>query len=200
MEWIRISANKLKIMLTAEDARHYDLDCRESTFSDTATRTVFREILSDVYRETGFEASAEKTYIQMYPSKEGGCELFITKTGLVLTSEEEKSPRTVAKYIPRLSSRQRNCTLAYLFGELAHLLIGCRALQRESNALTSDAYHDDKGQWWLTITPQEGFQNSRLAPLDDLGRRVPFENAQIFLLEHATKICSENALDTLGAL
>ena len=30
MEWIRISTNKLKIMLSAEDARRYALNCENA--------------------------------------------------------------------------------------------------------------------------------------------------------------------------
>ena len=72
MEWIRISKNKLKIMLSAEDARHYELDCKSADLGDLVTRSAFREILSDVKRQTDFDASEDKIYIQMYPSKEGG--------------------------------------------------------------------------------------------------------------------------------
>lgn len=200
MEWIRISANKLKIMLTAEDARHYELDCQESTFSDTLTRAALREVLSDVYRETGFDANSDKTYIQMYPSKEGGCELFVTKTGLLLEEEDEKRYQTVSKQAIKFTSRGRSCSFAYLFSKLSHLLIGCRALEKESDFLSSNAYFDDKGRWWLTLTPGEIFPGARLSLLDDLGDRIPFENAQVFLAEHATAICQNNAIGTLGKL
>ena len=96
MEWIRISKNKLKIMLSAEDARHYELDCEAADLGELVTRTAFHEILSDVKMQTDFDASEDKIYIQMYPSKGGGCELFVTKMGLLLSDEEKEiSPQTV---------------------------------------------------------------------------------------------------------
>ena len=104
MEWIRISQNKLKIMLTAEDARHYELNCEEADYTDMVTRTAFREILTDVKREADFDASEDKVYIQMYPSKEGGCELFVTKVGLLLTEDTGACTPTV---LPRKKERPR---------------------------------------------------------------------------------------------
>lgn len=71
MEWIRISSNKLKIMLSAEDAQHYALDCATVDYADVVTRAAFREILTDVEEETGFDANEDKIYIQMFPSREG---------------------------------------------------------------------------------------------------------------------------------
>jgi negative regulator of genetic competence, sporulation and motility len=102
MEWIRISQNKLKIMLTAEDARHYELNCEQADYTDILTRTAFREILTDVKREAEFDASEDKVYIQMYPSKEGGCELFVTKIGLLLNEQQAPSTSQVSgKAAPR---------------------------------------------------------------------------------------------------
>ena len=43
MEWIRISQNKLKIMLTAEDARHYELNCEEADYTDMVKYNIFQK-------------------------------------------------------------------------------------------------------------------------------------------------------------
>ena len=79
MEWIRIGDNKLKIMLSAQDARHYALNIDGSDQAPHTSGNSIRGILSDLLAETGFDAGEDKMYIQLYPSKDGGCELFITK-------------------------------------------------------------------------------------------------------------------------
>ena len=46
MDFIRIGTNKLKIMLTREDAAHYALCPDTADNTDTKTRRAFRAILS----------------------------------------------------------------------------------------------------------------------------------------------------------
>lgn len=199
MEWIKISANKLKIMLTAEDARHYELDCSASACSDMATRAAFREILSDVCRETGFDTRQEETYIQMYPSKEGGCELFITKMGLIFTGERElratKKDNLRSARI-RLSCKDR----AFLFGEITALLQGCRTLLGTTFITDSRALFDDRAHYWLILTPHEEHAEKEFGALLDFGKEIPFDIASTYLREHGAPLCDNKAIQTLGVL
>lgn len=199
MEWIKISANKLKIMLTAEDARRYDLDCSTSTCSDMATRAAFREILSDVCRETGFDTRQEETYIQMYPSKEGGCELFITKMGLLFTGEREwkaTKKENLRSARIRLACRDR----AFFFEEMNALLRSCRSLLGNTLITGSRAFLDDAARYWLILTPHEESEARELVVLSDFGQEVPFEAASTYLREHGQALCESAAIQTLGAL
>ncbi len=198
MEWIKISANKLKVMLTAEDARHYELDCSTSACSDMATRAAFREILSDVCRETGFDTRQEETYIQMYPSKEGGCELFITKMGLLFTGEREwkaAKKENLRSARIRIACRDR----AFLFDEMAALLSGCRSLLGSPFVADSRVFLDDTAHFWLIVTPHEEATGD-IGFLSDFGREVPFEAASTYLREHGQTLCDTAAVQTLGAL
>ncbi len=82
MELILIDKTKLKIMLTAPDMQHYALDTSRlegMACTDTHTREVFRHIFHDAEAETGFHTDGEKLLVQMYTSKCGGCEIFVTK-------------------------------------------------------------------------------------------------------------------------
>ena len=82
MELILIDQTKLKIMLTAPDMQHYALDTSRLegiSCTDTHTREVFRHIFHDAEEKTGFHTEGEKILVQMYTSKCGGCEIFVTK-------------------------------------------------------------------------------------------------------------------------
>jgi negative regulator of genetic competence, sporulation and motility len=81
MELIVISENKLKIMLTAPDMAHYELEGSRMDCADSHTRAAFRHIFRDVRAESGFDTEGERLLVQLYASKEGGCEIFITKLG-----------------------------------------------------------------------------------------------------------------------
>ena len=82
MEVILIDPDKLKIMLTAPDMQRYALDTARlegMTCTDTRTREAFRHIFHDAETETGFHTEGARLLVQMYTSKCGGCEIFVTK-------------------------------------------------------------------------------------------------------------------------
>ncbi len=81
MELIVISESKLKIMLTAPDMAHYDLESARMDCADAHTRAAFRHIFDDARDRIGFDTEGERLFIQFYASKEGGCEIFVTKLG-----------------------------------------------------------------------------------------------------------------------
>ena len=195
MEWIRISQNKLKIMLTAEDARHYELNCENADYTDILTRTAFREILTDVKRETDFDASEDKVYIQMYPSKEGGCELFVTKIGLLL-EEERKSPVQSGKKDPSRPRARREGMAAFRFRDFSLLTAACRRLCALS-VRKSNVFRDEHGAWWLFLS---GCEPQKLRFLSSYAREVRADMAKLYLAEHGRSICEKDAVQTLAKL
>lgn len=81
MELIVISESKLKIMLSAPDMEHYNLQTLRRYGTDADTRAAFRKIFEDARTEIGFDTQGERLFIQLYDSLEGGCEIFVTKLG-----------------------------------------------------------------------------------------------------------------------
>ena len=79
MELIVIDETKLKIMLTAPDMRHYDLHAERMTAANAATRNAFRHIFEDARAQIGFDTTGERLLVQLYSSRGGGCEIFVTK-------------------------------------------------------------------------------------------------------------------------
>ncbi|MBO7342020.1 MAG: adaptor protein MecA [Clostridia bacterium] len=198
MEWIRISKNKLKIMLSAEDARHYELDCDATDLGELRTRSAFHEILSDVKNQTDFDASEDKIYIQMYPSKGGGCELFVTKMGLLLSDEEEipvKEARENGRF--RLPPRAAQELRAFRFDTLPSLLAACRRSAGLIETRESRAFRDEHARWWLLLRSGAG---RRLSFLREYGYEVRADVAKLYLAEHGTQICEQDAVQTLARL
>ena len=199
MEWIRISTNKLKIMLSAEDARRYALNCENADYTDLMTRKAFQEILTDVRHETGFDATEDKVYIQMYPSKEGGCELFVTKLGLLLTENNHKEPTPTEKQPPAKSEKSprtvRKKSNAFSFSHLDDLLALCRRLSPLYTG-ESEIWLDECGVWWLILT-EEGDSAVMLNDFNfirEYGQTVSAEQARAVLPEHGRAICLSRAV------
>ena len=204
MEWIRISSNKLKIMLSAEDARHYALNCDSADYADSITREIFREILSDVQEQTGFDASDDKVYIQMYPSKEGGCELFITKMGLVLSDAEQPAcagvPHAAKKPLrgsksPATGRKKRD---ALRFARFEDLLALSRRLSPVFHGKSS-LWREENGIWWLLLE-QDADVAITYRFLREYAHTVNPTHIELLLPEHGTPVCTENALHILAEL
>lgn len=79
MELIRISEGKLKIMLTPPDMEKYHLNCEELDCTSEDTREAFRHIFDDACADVSFKTEGERLFIQLYTSRGGGCEIFVTK-------------------------------------------------------------------------------------------------------------------------
>lgn len=199
MEWIRISDNKLKIMLTAEDARRYALNCEGADYAESHTREAFRAILTDVRAESGFDTSDEKIYIQMYPSKEGGCELFVTRMGLLTEKESSKASekKKAAIHIPLPRKR----SMAFLFEELEHLLSLCRRLSAQKYIGESEAWQEENGDWWLILSSKDHtLLQEKYQFIHEYSKLFSGEDVRLFLSEHGKCICPQNAVFILSKL
>jgi negative regulator of genetic competence, sporulation and motility len=181
MELILINDSKLKIMLSPDDMREYDISCDSVDYKKTETRRAFWCILDDVKHKTGFDAASEKVYIQMYPSKEGGCEMYVTKLGF--TSPDESID----------IAENASCELAYHFTELDSLLRVCRQLNSIGLDSLGEAYRADNGYYLiLGGTPPDS-----LAFIEEFGKKCDSDTAKTYLEEYGTRIC-ENAAGMLS--
>lgn len=91
MELIRISEGKLKIMLTPPDMEKYHLNCDELDCTSEDTREAFRHLFDDACAEVNFKTEGERLFIQLYTSRGGGCEIFVTKIESPLTNTNAQS-------------------------------------------------------------------------------------------------------------
>lgn len=201
MELIIINENKLKITLSQCDMKQYSLDCSTIDYDNTETRRAFWNILDEVKHKTGFDAASQKVFIQLYPSKEGGCEMYVTKLGGAHKSDtaEEAAPNS-----HRLHPLHRRRT-AYSFGDIEHLLAVCRRLLAIGFSDKSSAWRSaiDESKYFLIIEEPE--ENAYL-PLTEhsficeYGKVENLKNTLLFIHEHADPICPQCAVETLAAI
>lgn len=204
MELIMINSSKLKIMLTGDDMKKYDLDTDAVNYNTTATRRAFWSILDDAKNQTGFDAATDNLFIQLYPSKAGGCEMYVTKMDTVPTCEKSSRPKGSLQIVP--TDRQyggRLHTNAYVFQHLESLLCVCRRLLALGFDGESAAYRDQEGGFFLLLR-KRGY--GTYVPLDEFsfiseyGRSENVERIKLYISEHATCICEKNAVKQLGIL
>ncbi|MBR2615460.1 MAG: adaptor protein MecA [Clostridia bacterium] len=71
--------NTLRISLSAEDLEAYRLSPEELDYDKPSGRRIIRELFKAAKEHCGFDCTAERVYIQLYPKKDGGCELFVIR-------------------------------------------------------------------------------------------------------------------------
>ncbi|MBO7273516.1 MAG: adaptor protein MecA [Clostridia bacterium] len=203
MELIRISNSKLKIMLTPMDMRQFELSTDNFYDDSEKMHRSFRLLLDEVKRQSGFEADDHRISVQYFPSREGGCEMFISN----LSGDKEKgscalTPAQEMQPAPRTRGSFSR-SFAYRFDGLDELLSVCRRLLPMDYINASSAWRDDGGQYYLFLNT---FAASPFATPEELYFVVEYgtiENAsqlRLYLAEHGTVLCAEDAIGKLGTI
>ena len=216
MELIRISDSKLKITLTSDDMAQYELDCDTMDYDNTDTRRAFREIFDHAKSMTGFDTAGDRLFIQLYPSREGGCELYVTKLGLICAEKREHEssrshatlPHSISEaaheaspYPIPLGCGERDRMGAYRFERLESLLCVCRQLSRRGYAAHSSAYRDERDRYYLILRERMGAFGvpcGEFSFISEFGTPENAEHVRIYISEHGTPICEGNAVNTLS--
>lgn len=214
MELIRISDRKLKIMLTPTDMCHFELNADNFGEDSTQMHRAFRLLLNEIRLQTDFDADDTHLSVQYFPSREGGCEMFISN----LQSEDAEHERRNAPLSTALSSPPKELVqvrpfkkhsgsfkkdCAYRFEALNYLLQVCRRLFDIGFIIESTAYKDEKGAYFLFLTVMTSSPFSTPEELDFIVEYGSIENAamlRLYIREHATLICSQNAVTELARL
>lgn len=195
MELIRIGDGKLKVMLSADDMKRYEIDGESLDYEDSGTRRAFREILEEAKSRTGFDSSGDRVFIQVYPSRSGGCEMYVTKLASCICaadSAQGPTPDTPKKKgLPQMK--------IFVFGDSQSLLVACRAAGRYASSGGSAYYCPESGRYYLSL-PDAKTDAPAYDTLREYGRMVTYPAAAEYLCEHCRCICESDALSRLGGL
>lgn len=81
MEYISFGREKLVVTLSEEDMRFYGLS--ESGDVSGENTTCLRKIMEEIEKNTGFDARGSRVEVRVFPSKSGGCELYLFRSPYV---------------------------------------------------------------------------------------------------------------------
>ena len=146
MEFLLIGDSKIKIVLNRDEAEKYNLDSAAPDVSGPGARRAFWRILDMARAEVGFDPAGDKVLIQLYPLKSGGCEIFVTKLGIL----SEASARLVSKS-DRIAMLSKKRSL-YSFDSLEDTISAARAVKNRAGNTSprSDVYTDGE-KYYLAI-------------------------------------------------
>lgn len=187
MELIRISDSKLKIVLSAEDMERFGIRCDTADYANTETRRAVWAILDEAKKQTGFNAASHRVYIQMYPSRAGGCELYVTKReGSICEPKDEV----------------RRASLGiYRFSRMEDLLSVCVILQKHGFEGDSSAYTEGENCYLILREIRKANDAlQKYAFIEEYGERLSGAERLSYIEEYAAPICQTGAVALLSSL
>lgn len=207
MEITLLNETELRVTLTAEDLEHYSIDCAHMDYGTTETRRAFWSILDEARRKTGFDAARDKICIRVYPSTDGGCDMYVTRlTGGEETAEAAETGENVeTKSLPPAPLKETTTVYALDIADTEGLIRLCALLCDCGYDLPGDIYALDgsRQRYFLSVTEPRGSTGGRLpvsAVLDEFGTRLASPSMALCLSEHARRIASGHAFRTLAEL
>lgn len=201
MDLILIDSTKLKIMLSANDMSAYSLTCDNIEYDNKESRQAFWDILRVAKQQTGFDAANNRVYIQVYPSKDGGCEMYITK---IKNDDDDRlcdddmtlAEKACHKTDPIYKDHEKFDI--FFFSEFSCLIEGCRHLNLSGYNNESRLWVDDKShRYYLSVKREKKhFYKS----LEEYGTKHSAPATYTYLNEHCRCIITDQALEKLSIL
>ena len=195
MEFLLIGESKIKIVLNEEETEKYGLDKSAPDVSGAGARRSFWRILDMAKSEVGFDPAGDKVLIQLYPIKGGGCEIFVTKLGIL----PEASARMVSKS-SRVAMLSKKKSL-YAFTELDDLIRAAKAVRAVSGEVLpeSDVFSADD-RYYLSIEEYgKGGEPTEFPCILEFGS-VLAADILTYVLEHAVCITDGDGIEKFSVL
>ncbi len=190
MEFLLIGESKLKIVASEDEMKEYNLNSPTSDSGGQGLRRAFWRVLDKAKSEVGFDPAGDKVLIQFYPIKSGGCEIFVTKLGIL----PESSARLVSRSNKiEVLSRSRSF---YAFDSLEDLRTLCRALSKTSSDSmpTSDVYLDND-RYFLAIEEYgKGGETVEFPCILEFARGLTADFS-LYISEHADRLTNGDGIE-----
>lgn len=189
MELILISPSKLKVMLTQSDMEQYSLKTDRIDYDNTETRRAFWSILDEAKHQTGFDAASDKVFIQIYPSRNGGCEMYVTKLPQKGDCEENDD---IFCHVSAFEAQP----VFFSFDNMQNLIDACRALKNRGFSSESQAFFslENPARYYLSVT------SSNFEQLYEYGCKIKKRFIPSYILERCKCICDSDAVGMLADL
>ena len=192
MEFLIISENKMKIMLSSDEVVRYGIESDSSDYADPEVRKAFWKILDRARDECGFKVSGNKLILQYYPSK-NGAEIFVTKLGKLSVGAERTL--SLSDSVAMLSSKN----MIYRFDSLETLIRLSREMKKNARDLAADVYYSEDGCYYLFFEERSDAGGlSVYSVISEFAEEMP-QSMAIYIKEHSEPYVLKKAFLELGA-
>ena len=209
MEIIMISECKLKVMLGEDDLKQFEIKADQLDYSNTETKRMFWDILNRAKHQTGFDTDGQRVLVQLYPSKQGGCEMFVTKIGLLYsdhieeTSEYDHEAKSNKVYRNKKEITHFAVSSAFGFNTMKSTIEVCRRLCDLGYIGESSVYICDNGKKYLFLSDIYGDEAETFNEFSFILEYASAEDPKklgYLMSEHGRLIIEGDAVSMLGKL
>ena len=185
MKFVRISKSKIKVIITKEECDEHKITATDGEYDNTQLRECLSEVFKELKYNTSFDFGSEKVLIQLYPTDDGGCEMYVTI--LSYLSGKDKSALLSADNLS--TYERRRCQ--YRFSSLDEVGRALRQIKR--TGIDSDLFYDDGG-YYLSLYDDvfDGEEDIRF--LSEYGERIA-TLPRAYMAEHYLPLAFGNAID-----
>ncbi len=171
MEIIELSHKNILLLLNSEDVIRYKLkDVDFDSMQDGFQRVILDSGLDSDY--------FSDVLVQIFDSKSGGCEMFVTKL------EESKSPSEDHKAYSKM--------FVYMFSDVDTLTKACKMLSHIHTGAAVAYYDSEKRNYYLMLEKDNTY-------ISEFNARRCKDTAAEYLNEYCLKF-SDNAIEDLASL
>ena len=204
MEYILINESKLKIICEKEDLLPYGINAEALEYSDASSRKFIEVLLEEAKAKHGFETSKYRVLIQLFPDTDGGCEIFVSKLGLLKKESETTEKKENIQKRASIEPMKK----IFFFEKLDFLLEACKRLSFLPHCKKSSVFYIAEKGYYLY------FEHNTVGELEEYGINtlneysfmLEYGEAQNekenlpYLNEYAKCICKENAVEILSGI
>ena len=186
--------------------------------AEPSARRAIRSILDRARDEVGFETEGSEIFIQLYTSRRGGCELFVSKSKLPALPEHAATSLSCKSFDERAGARcsgdkitQKTADegkkrggqakMAFSFPTIRELISVCRELKRIGATYKSSAFTDGEGRAYLILYDVGGSLYQRLDKLTfilEFGNRENLSQLSPYISEWCRPLCPDGAIERLS--
>ena len=143
MEILRIGKYAIKISLSDAEAKEYKiLDCESA--EEKEVKDAFSKLLKNAQESVDFLYSGRKIFTEIYPGKDGGCEVFISTVSAETKTNTDSKQKEIKKSRPQCA--------VYEIPNLDSLLkIAFRLKENGFNSKSSIYYAKETGSYILIL-------------------------------------------------
>ena len=182
MEFMKIGEKSLKITLNEKESKAYGLD--ENTEIDVDDmKGTFSKLLARAKREIGYKFSGEKVVAEIFNSKSGGCEIFLSYAEERVVEERAKNNRQKSKGA---------CSI-FSIDELNGIINISHSLKNRNYVGKSVLYHDNEQSKYYLILDDVSVKDNKYLFLLEYARPMR-SNSHDYIKEHCKCICKKGAI------
>lgn len=191
MEIVKINEKSIKISLSSDEVKEYDL-CEGKELDAEEMKRIFSSLLQKAKNEVGFTYAKENIVAEIFSSKDGGCEIFVScLLGEVKMYKDKRE---------ELSSQKIKAQgQIYAFDNIEDLIKVLDALRNIDKSLSTSVYYNNKNGKYFLVLENVLRKSIKHAFILEFAKYVKSPFLQ-YITEYFSPICISDAHEKLPKL